>query len=225
MGGLLQSLRTGENAFTHVCGRSFFEYLAEHAEFADVFNNAMTSSSRIAAGALLSAYDFSMFKRVVDIAGGQGEFMTAILAKCPSVHGVVYDRPAVVADADIPSVLANRFSVVTGNFFERIPEGADAYVLRRILHDWNDANALLILQNCRRAMTRESKLLIIELAPPEPGESGNNWAAQDLLMMLLMDGRERNAVDFHDLLSRAGFQIARTLRTNSPYWIVEVDPA
>ena len=155
----------------------------------------MNSSSRIGLAGILSAYDFSDFKVVVDVAGGQGGLLQGILKRNPAATGILFDSAGVLEKVSIDAAVADRLRKMPGNFFEGVPGGGDAYILRRILHDWDDDKAAEILLRCRQAFRPGAKLLIIEAAPPDQRESGNNWAGIDLLMMLLMDGRERTAAD------------------------------
>lgn len=224
IGDLLHQVKTGDNAFQHAMGQTFFTYLSEHSDEANVFNAAMNSSSQLGVSSILAMYDFSSFRKIVDVAGGKGALLTGILKGNPTVHAVLFDSPSVLEHVRIDPAVADRFSKVPGSFFEGVPTGGDAYILRRILHDWDDEHAAAILQQCRKAISKNGKLLIIELAPPLPGEPGSDWATMDVFMMLLMNGRERTETDFKVLLGDTGFQLNRIVRGNSPYWIVEAVP-
>ncbi|MCE9613940.1 MAG: methyltransferase [Lentisphaerae bacterium] len=224
IGAMLHTVQTGDNAFQHVHGQSFFDHLASHSADADVFHAAMTSSSRMGVGAILASYDFSAFRQIVDVAGGQGALLTGILRKHPATRGILYDAAGAQAPGAVDATVADRLSRVSGDFFDHVPGGGDAYLLRRILHDWDDDKAVAILRQCRKAMAPEGKLLIMELAAPETAQAGNDWAAMDVLMMLMLNGRERTAADFEALLSAAGFRLARIVPTRSPYWIIESVP-
>ena len=222
---MLHAVTTGKNAFRSAHDVSFFEYLEGHPDEAAAFNAAMNSSSKIGIAAILSAYDFSGFDVIVDVAGGQGALLQGILARNLKATGILLDAASVLRSVSVDAAVADRLSKAPGSFFEGVPGGGDLYILRRILHDWNDDKAAEILRQCRQASGPAAKLLIIEAAPPDKGESGNNWAGVDLLMMLLMDGRERTAADFEQLFARSGFKLSRIVRTNSPFWIVEAVPA
>jgi hypothetical protein len=224
IGRLLHALKTGENAFESAHGMGYFEFVEAHAEDAAVFNAAMNSSSRLGVSAILAAYDFSDFATVVDVAGGQGGLLQGILRKHLATRGILFDAASVVAGASVDPQIAGRFTATAGSFFDGVPQGGDAYILRRILHDWNDEKALEILRAVRGSIGERAKLLIIEAAAPAEGESGNNWAALDLLMMLMMDGRERTAEELKALLARAGFVLERVVRTRSPMWVLEARP-
>ena len=154
-GQLLHSVRTGETAFDQVHGMGFFAYLGQHPDAARIFDQAMTSNTARSGTAITRAYDFSGTGRLVDVGGGQGLLLATVLQAYPTMHGVLFDRPEVVAGA--PAILeaagvAERCQLVAGDFFEAVPAGGDGYVLRQILHDWDDARATEILKNCQQAM-------------------------------------------------------------------------
>jgi hypothetical protein len=219
IGGLLRQVQTGENAFEHVHGVDFFSYLSQNDWAERAFSAAMDSSTDLGVADVLAMYDFSYCRHVVDAGGGKGALLRAILTKYPEVRGTAYDIEAVhnrpiAADAGV----RERLTQLSGSFFEHVPDGADVYILRRVLHDWDDEKALRILRNCRRAMSPSAKLLIIELSPEA---SRNNWAGLDLLMMVLQNGRERSAEQLQALLSKADMDMTRVLAGKSPYFIVE----
>lgn len=164
LGELTESIRTGEAAFNRVFGQGVFAYLAEHPDDAEAFNCVMAQEIQWTTPALLRAYDFSRFKRLVDVAGGYGVFLSHVLAATPQLEGVLFDQPQVVAKAkdSFTGALAGRATIVAGSFFDRIPEGGDAYLLRRIIHDWEDKEALKILTNVHDAMTPDGTLLVVE---------------------------------------------------------------
>jgi O-methyltransferase domain len=224
IGNLFDAVKTGDNAFEGANRRGFFDYLEHHPEVAALFNAAMTSSTQIGVAPIVSTYDFSGVDVIVDVAGGHGSLLEAILKREPHATGILFDAASVVEKARFSTAVAGRVSTRSGNFFEGVPEGAGMYILRRVLHDWNDDKATEILRRCREAARPDTKLLVIEAAPPDEGQSANNWAGADLLMMILMDGRERTAADFEQLLARCGFELKRTVRTNSAWWIVEATP-
>ena len=224
IGNLLDAVRTGENAFEGAHGRRFFDYLEHHADEGKVFNAAMNSSSKVGHSATLSAYDFGSAEVIVDVAGGKGSFLESVLKNHPASRGILLDSASVIEAATINGSVTGRVTRVPGDFFDGVPGGGDLYVLRRILHDWSDEKAATILRRCREACHAQARLLIIEAAPPEEHESANNWAGIDLLMMILMDGRERTAADFERLFASTGFRLSRIVRTNSPLWLVEALP-
>ncbi|WP_225150698.1 methyltransferase [Bradyrhizobium sp. BRP23] len=166
-GGILNtSVRTGESAFRHLNGQSVWEYRSTRPDENAIFNRAMTANSRGAIEAIIAAYDFSSFRHVADIGGGEGQLLAGILGANKGLRGTLFDQPHVVGKA--AEVLnqhgvADRCEIVGGSFFESIPEGAEAYVMRAIIHDWDDKEAISILKTCRRAMTADARLLLIDV--------------------------------------------------------------
>jgi SAM-dependent methyltransferase len=209
-GELDVTIRTGQPAFEHIYGVPFFTHLAEHPDEAAVFNAAMSSLPAYLT-AIVDAHDFSQFERIVDIGGGHGALLVAILTANPRVHGVLYDLPGVVAGASVPSIVADRLEIVAGDFFEGVPAGADAYLLKGIIHDWNDASAGAILKNCRRAIRPDGCLFIVDtvLIPSSDPAS----ALMDMLMMVVTGGRERTEPEFRSLLREAGFSLVKVIPT------------
>jgi len=225
-GELYETVLSGQPAVNRIYGGSFWAYLAAHPDDAAVFNAAMSAGSEMTVPWILEAYDFSRFDRVVDVGGGHGALLHAVLSKNPKVRGVLYDFPAVVAGAASlwSGAVAARCEVRGGDFFAGIPEGGDAYVLQRIVHDWDDDNALRILKNCRRAIKRDGRLLVIELVlkpscQPDPGQEFS-----DVLMLTLVGGRERTESDFQALLGGAGFSLTSVIPTAGPPSIIESQP-
>ncbi len=223
IGNLLHTVKTGQNAFQHAYGKGYFDQLGDHPEDAVVFNAAMNSSSQLGISAILAAYDFSGFNDIIDVAGGKGALITGILKKHKSVRGVLFDFAGAIDQLELDPAVADRLTKARGSFFDTIPPGYDAYLMRRILHDWNDENAIKILRHCRSGMRPDSKLLLIELAA-DSGKTGHDWATMDLLMMLVLSGKERTATEVESILSAAGFRVIRIIRTHSPYWIIESMP-
>ena len=219
------AVATGLPAFDHLFREPFFEYLLRHSEDASIFNAAMSASTAVDLSAVLVAYDFSRFQRIVDVGGGRGAFLRGILSATPNLRGVLYDLPSVVAGADTlrASDMAERCEVQSGSFFEAVPQGADGYLLKRIIHDWDDEASLKILRNCRRAIHPEGTLLIVErvLKPPNEPDFGK---FMDLHMLLLLGGRERSEPEFSALLREARFSLTRVIPTPGPHSIVESKP-
>ncbi|MBA2448838.1 MAG: methyltransferase [Chloroflexi bacterium] len=225
-GGLLHSVRTGETAFDHIAGRSFFEHLAANAEAAAVFNEAMASSTEGAARAVADAYDLSQSKTIVDVGGGTGAFLAGILQANPWARGVLFDRPNVVAAAGgllTRAGVADRCDVVAGDFFEAVPGGGDVYILSWIIHDWDDDRGVTILKNCRRAMADNARLLVIEQVIP-PGNQPSLGKLYDLHMLVLSGGRERREDEYRALLAAADLQLARIIPTDVPRSVIEALP-
>jgi hypothetical protein len=225
-GELSTTIATGEPAFKHVFGTSFFEYLAAHPEDAAIFNAAMTSVSSVELPLVIAAYDFSCFERIVDVGGGQGALLHGILSANPKLRGVLFDLPSVVAGAASlrSGSIAERCEIVGGDFFQAVPGGADAYLMRVVIHDWNDEDALKILKNCRRAVPAHGKLLLVEsvLKPPNQPDPGR---FNDLTMLVVAPGgRERSETEFTELLREAGFSLTRVLPATGLTSIIEACP-
>jgi hypothetical protein len=204
-------------------GTNFFDYLDTNPELAAVFNDAMTSMSAMAIDPVLAAYDFSRFGQIVDVGGGHGSLLAAVLKSAPNANGVLFDLPSVVEGA--PPVLdvagiADRCTVSAGSFMEAVPEGGDAYLLKTIIHDWDEETALLILRNVRAAMSPKAKLLLLEMVLPEH-DSAHFGTMLDLEMLVVAGGKERTRSEYANLLARAGFQLERVVETAGPLSIVE----
>lgn len=225
-GELCEAVTTGQPVFNRMYGASFFEYLTAHPDDAAIFNTAMSNSSLGLAESILAAYDFSRFEQIVDVGGGHGALLHAILSAHPQVYGVLADLPTVVAEAAIvqSGAIAARCEVVGVDFFKSVPEGADGYVLKSVVHDWNDDDAVRILTNCRRAIRRDGRLLLIEpvLKPSNEPDVGR---FNDLNMLVMLGGRERTEAEFHALLREAGFSVIRVVPTSMPLSIIESQPA
>lgn len=225
-GGLADGVRTGRTPFDRVFGQGPWEYLKAHPDEAATFNEGMTGFSQQAAGPVVKAYDFSRFGTVVDVGGGHGALLSAILKANPGVRGVVFDMPQVVEGAG-PALraagLADRCTTGGGDFFQEIPAGGDAYLLKHIIHDWNDEKAAAILRTCRRAIRPTGKLLLVEIVIPPPGEPSPGKLL-DLEMLVICDGKERTEAEYRTLLASAGFRLTRVVPTDAPVSIVEGEP-
>ncbi|HYI25406.1 MAG TPA: methyltransferase, partial [Thermomicrobiales bacterium] len=205
--GLEYSVRTGETASRHMLGTDVWTYRQQHPEVGEEFDLAMESNSNHLMTTLLPAFDFGEFRTIVDVGGGTGIFLAAILSRYPDSRGVLFDQPQVVAGAR-PLLeragVADRCEIVGGDFFQGVPERGDAYVLKSILHDWNDEDALAILRTCRRAMADGAALLLIERDLGEPNDKLETKLS-DLNMLTGPGGRERSQRDYAALLAGAGF--------------------
>lgn len=222
-GEALYSAKTGRKAWDHVYGVEVFPYLAEHREAADVFDRAMTSLSRMVAASVVESYDFSGIEKIADIAGGHGSLLAEILKANPQLAGVLFDVPQVIAGAGRvleEEGVAERVELVGGDFFESVPAGADAYLMKHIIHDWDEERALAILRNCHRAMPAGGRLLLVEMVVPR-GNEPHFGKIQDLEMLLIPGGRERTEDEYRELLAAAGFRLTRVVPTRSPMSIVE----
>jgi hypothetical protein len=225
-GSLLHSIETGRPAFDHVYGQSLWDYYARHPEAAAGFNDAMTAGTAAVGPAVLEAFDFSPYRTVVDVGGGHGRFLASILESNPNARGVVFDAPHVVAGARehlADRGLGGRCEVVGGDFFESVPAGGDLYVLKWILHDWDDRRALVILRNCRRALASSGgRLLLIEFVLSEDGEPFGPMV--DLNLLAMAGGQERTEGEFRSLLAEAGFELTGVRATRSKVRLVEAEP-
>lgn len=226
-GNLLETVRTGRTAFDVVFGEPAFDYLAKHPDESAVFNEGMTGFSSGIAPAVAEAYDFSAFKTVIDVGGGHGVLLTTILQAYPGVKGVVFDSPHVVAGAEETirkAALTERCRTVGGDFFQSVPGGGDAYLMKHIIHDWPDDRAATILRNCRTAVNPGGKLLLVE-AVLAPGNAADLGKVIDLEMLVIASGRERTEAEYRQLLAGAGWRLTRVIPTQSPTQIVEAETA
>lgn len=212
-GHLLHSVRTGENAFQDLHGMDVWQYRFKNPEANTIFNRAMTHLSRGGAETVLGAYDFSSFRHVVDVGGGHGAMLAAILSACPQARGTLFDQPQVVADARSNLErrgIIDRCTIVAGSFFDAAPEGGDAYLMRHVIHDWEDAEAIMILKTCRRAMNESARLLLIERNVAPPNEQPATKFS-DLNMLVSPGGRERTQEEYASLFHASGFELARVV--------------
>jgi hypothetical protein len=220
---LLHSVRTGENAFAHVHGTDVWTYRADHPGESAVFDRAMADLTAGLHVSLLDAYDFGRYASVVDVGGGTGALLAALLSAHPGMRGVLLDQPHVVSAArdglDGAGVLG-RCEIVSGSFFDAVPAGADAYVLKAIIHDWEDEDALRILGACRRAAAPGAAVLVIER---ELGAANENAAAKfgDLNMLVGPGGRERTTDEYASLLAATGFRFAGVTPSSSGWHVFE----
>jgi hypothetical protein len=225
-GDLLYSVRTGEPAFDHVYGKPFFAYLAEQPALARIFNDVMTSASSDEGAAIAAAHDFSGYRRIVDVGGGHGALLAAVLDRYPGPFGELLDLPDVVETAHGAidrHIDAGRAEKVAGDFSQAVPPGGDAYLLKWIIHDWDDEAAIKILTNCRTAMAPAGKVLLVEVVIPE-GTAGSDATGLDTTMLVFTGSRERTEGEYRDLLQRAGLTLIKTSPTPSQLSILEATP-
>lgn len=222
-GELGYSVRTGKPAFSHVFGMAVFDYLSANPEIAAIFHDAMTSMSATDAASVIKAYDFSGIHTLVDVGGGHGFLLATILKAHVRMRGILFEQPHAIRGAAAllqRQDVGDRCALVDGDFFVSVPAGGDAYILKSIIHDWEDDRAVQILRNCHRAMPASSKLLLVErlLLPgdePDPGKF------VDLEMLTMTDGgRERTEAEFEGLLARAGFKLTRVVEA-TPKFVIE----
>ena len=214
---LLESIRTGENSFKLAHGISVWEYRAQHRDEGEIFDRAMASSTQVVTRSLIEAYDFGRFPTIVDVGGGNGSLLRALLAEYPSLNGVLFDQEHVVEGVD----LGERGRVVAGSFFESVPAGGDAYLLKWIIHDWEDEEALAILRNVRR---NPGALLVVERIVDPPNE-GPETKLGDLNMLVGPGGQERTREEFEALFEAAGYELVGDTSTDSAMHVLEGTPA
>jgi hypothetical protein len=222
-GGLLDSVRTGENAFRLVHGVSVWEHRAANPEEGASFDRAMTDGSRQITSAALDAYDFGRFGTVVDVGGGRGALLAALLAAYPAMRGVLFDLPHVVAAAGRvmrEAGVADRCEVVGGSFFDSVPAGGDAYLLKSVLQDWDDDQSASILRTCRSAVPPAGRLFVIEreMLPPNQGRAAK---FSDLNMLVSPGGQNRTLEEYRTLLGAAGFELLTVTPTATGSQIIE----
>ena len=225
-GNLLHSIQTGSPAFNNVFGTSLFDYLQHNAGAADTFNQGMTNVSSMLAYAILTAYDFTGISSIVDIGGGEGQLLRKILELNPEMRGVVLDMPANIetTNQDLDDqTCVGRCSFIGGDFFDSVPEGADAYLLSGVIHDWDDDQAVTILRNCRRAMAKNGRVLLVDMVVPEDDATCFSKLL-DLNMLVMTGGRERSKAEFCALLDSADYKLTRVIPTMAPQSIIEAVP-
>lgn len=226
-GNLLHSTKTGSSAFDHTYGKAVFDYFKDTPEAASSFDSLMAEQTRPWAQSVVDAYDFSNIGTLVDVGGGYGALLTAILTANSHLKGVLVDLPHVVAGAQPKledSGLADRCETVAGDFFHSVPEGGDAYILKHVLHDWDDERCVTILKNCRVAIANEGRLLVVEILIAS-GNEPDYGKYLDLNMLVLTKGRERTEQQYRTLFEAAGFKLSHVQQTSSELSIIEGKPA
>jgi hypothetical protein len=222
-GHTLHSVMTGEAAWERANGVPVFEFFAANPEPARIFDRAMTSMSNLATAAVLEAYDFSGVELLVDVAGGEGGVLTSVMHAYPQLRGVLFDLAHVIENARTRVAsegVADRCELVAGDFFASVPAGADAYVMKHIIHDWDDERAALILRNIARAMRDDGRVLLIESVITRGAES-HFGKILDIEMLTSPGGKERTAQEYRELFARAGLSLTRIVPTRSPYSVIE----
>ena len=222
----LHCVRTGEPAFKLATGAEFFDYFAAHPEEGEIFNGAMNDFGQVVSAAVVKAYDFSGIASIADVGGGHGTLIAAILKQWPRMTGVIHELPQVAEGARQAignAGLADRCEIVGGDFFQSVPAGCDAYILRWIIHDWDHDRALTILRNCRRAMAETGRLLLVE-AIITPGDDLHPGKLLDFVMLTGLGGQERTEAEYAELLREAGFRLNRIVPTDSHMSVVEAVP-
>jgi hypothetical protein len=221
------SLDTGKSAFEHVHNKSLYDYLKKNKPARESFNNAMSAYSNHEAESIKEAYDFSEAHTIVDVGGGQGILISSILKAYNHLSGVVFDLPDAVNEVTREKHASDgdlKITHVSGDFFQAVAGGGDRYLLKSVLHNWDDPSCITILKNCRKAMNDRARLLIIERVIPKGNET-SEATLFDINMLVMTGGQERSVVEYTDLLKISGFILSRTIPTQSPLTILECSPA
>jgi SAM-dependent methyltransferase len=221
---LAHSVRTGRSAFLEVYGVPHFDWLQANPGEGAIFNEAMTSLTGVAADAVTQAYDFSRVAKIVDVGGGYGLFLSKILRANPRTSGILFDLPHVAEEARRlfdDAGLSVRCEILSGDFFTSVPAGCDAYVLKHILHDWDDARCEAILSHCCDAMAPGGRVLVVEMVVPPPGVPSFARLIDLEMLTISSNGKERTEREFADLFAKAGLALERVVPTQSPYSVLE----
>lgn len=223
-GDLLHSVKTGEPAFDHRFGKGVFEYFGTNPEAAQIFERSMNNFSEIELRAIAPIYDFSDFKVLVDVGGGYGELIAAILQQHPDSKGILFDEKYVIENAANTLAkhgIADRCECVAGSFFDSIPSGGDAYLLKHIVHDWDDERAIAILKTCQQAMDDHSKILVIEQVVPQGNEPSGAKMLDINMLVMCPGGKERTESEFKYIFEQAGLKLLRIVPTAEDIHIIE----
>jgi SAM-dependent methyltransferase len=221
---ILDAVRTGRPGFDAAHGTTLFEWLDRHPDAAAAFDSAMSERTAAFAPSVAVGYDFSDVRSVVDVGGGRGTLLVDILRHHTHIEGVLFELPAVAARARAGlegTDVGERCNVIAGDFFGRVPEGADCYVLANVLHDWNDAESTVILRNCRRAMARHGRVLIVERRIPDRDGDAIPTLLSDINMLVITGGRERTDGEYAALLEAAGLRLGAVKPAAFPYCLIE----
>jgi hypothetical protein len=225
-GDLLYSVRTGKPAFDVIFGQPLFDFLSRNPEQAANFDRAMVAAHGYETAAIIEACDFSQYTNVIDVGGGNGNTLCGILGRHAHLRGTVYDLPGVIDRAGQTvqrEGMSDRIRLVAGDFFQSVPGSGDAYVLRHIIHDWNDEKAGRILRNVRQVINEGARVFIVDSVIPEGNEPFFSKLL-DLTMLIAPGGQERTEAEFRDLLRRAGFRLIRVARTSTEDCVIEAAP-
>jgi O-methyltransferase domain len=219
-------LRTGQNGVSKAYGRHLFDVLADRPEQSDTFQAAMTSSSTIEGRAVTGAYDFSGIKRLADLGGGHGTLLASILRRYPLMQGVLFDRAEIIAGVakDQFAGCEGRITIEGGSFFERVPDGCDAYIMKHIIHDWDDEHCRTTLKLMRDKLPTDGRVLVCEMVvADEPGPTPAKIL--DIMMLVItMGGKERTKDEFAELFASSGLRLNRIVPTEGPICVIEAVP-
>jgi hypothetical protein len=225
-GNLYQSVKTGEPAFNHPYKMGLFQYFAQNRSAGELFNAAMADLTELLSFSVVLAYDFSKFSFVVDVGGGRGGLINAILMTCQKLRGVLFDTADVIEDATKVRSgvrLVERCGAIAGDFFKSVPRGADAYLLKNVLHDWDGQHCIKILKNCRNAMANNGRVLLVETVLRADGADSFDML-QDLNMLVISGGRERSEAEYRALLEVTGLKLTKIFPTILPLSVIEAVP-
>ena len=222
-GEILYSLRTGESSFEHMYGVPMFKYFVDNPEPGEIYEEAMTSVSAAEKAEILKSYDFSYIKKLVEVGGGHGSFISSILKANPNMQGVLFDQPYVIEGANFikEQGLEDRCELVAGNFYESVPSGGDAYSLKHVLHGCSDEQSITVLKNCHNAMVEHGKLLIVERVV---GSGPDSFLAKFLdvnMMMLVNGGCERTETEYRNIIEAAGFEVTNVVPSKAGVSVIE----
>ncbi len=220
---LLHTVQTGQPAFEYVFGMGPFEYYNQKPEASQIFQQALSGLTQIINSQILANYDFSSIQKIVDVGGGKGSLIAALLQANPGIQGVLFDQPAVIEQAAallVDKGVHNRCELIAGNFFASIPKGGDAYILKHIIHDWDDEQSITILKNCHTAMADNGKLLVVEMVIPH-GNTPFYGKFLDIEMLVGYSGKERTADEYQDLFAKAGFRLTKIFTTEALVSVIE----
>lgn len=227
LGELMHAVRTGTPAFDKVFGQPFFDFLSTHKELGQLFDFQMTALYEREVDAVLNAYDFAGAGRILDVGGGRGSVARVLVARFSDLKCGLFDLPAVAdraRESFVADGLSDRCTVEAGSFFDAIPSGYDTYLLKHVLHDWDDAKCGIILTNIRRTIGSDGRLLVLESVVPS-GNGPSVTKESDLLMVALLAGKERTEAEFRSLLAKTGFELVRVVHTASLLNVLEARPA
>jgi SAM-dependent methyltransferase len=224
---LVDAVRSGKNPFETAFGKPLFAYLSEHPDDAQLFDAAMNGFHGGETEAVLNAYDFTGVSTLADIGCGNGTVLSATLERYPAMRGLFFDQDHVIDRARTglqSAAFADRCQFLNGSFFESVPDGADAYFLRHIIHDWPDDASLQILRNIRRAIPPAGRLLIVEMVVPENNDFSPAKTFDMIMMLFPPNGLERTEKEYRELLRNGGFELSRVVPTSSPVSVIEARP-
>jgi SAM-dependent methyltransferase len=220
---IVETIRTGRPGFDIEFGQGVFEFVSQHPQAAEVHDAAMSERTAALAPSVADAYDFSDVRTLVDVGGGKGTLLAEILRRHPHLRGILLEIPPVATRAGsvLDAIDAERWEVVAGDFFERVPEGADCYVMANVLHDWDDSRSIEILSNCRRSMASGGRVLIVERLIPEGGGDPVPTLLSDINMLVITGGQERTNAEYGTLLQAANLRLGKIEPVTFPYGVIE----